>query len=283
MQIPFTESAPRNGKDFNLTNGGCSAWILPTGEICAAAGRSLLGRELLAIDLSRDAVHDITLATSELVTNGLRHGIGRDQRRDDAAIPAPAHLELWAYRRATLESQLVVKVFDPLPGWRRPGPEQAGTYAECGRGTQIVEALSERWGWHLTRSRLAAQLIPGKVAWFCVPIDVPCEQVPRLPVCQAAQALLAELASRGITRLQCHHGNGHSLVALPGLTVWAEEPGIFRWHDPTGEPGEYVRTPIADLVHVVEEAVRIHEYAAAVEAARAATEQGQDVPGQGGR
>jgi hypothetical protein len=177
----------------------------------------------------------------------------------------------------------VVKVFDPLPGWRRPGPEQAGPYAECGRGTQIVEALSRRWGWHLTRSRLATQPIPGKVAWFYVPMDAPCEQTPRPSVRQAAQALLAELAGRGITRLQCHHATGHSLVALPGLTVWAEQPGIFRWHDPTGEPGQYVRTPVANIVDVVEEAVRIHEYTAAVEAAKAGTRRGQDTPGRGDR
>ncbi|GAA2120783.1 ATP-binding protein [Actinomadura alba] len=283
MQIPFTESAPRNGKNFDLTNGGCSAWALPADETCAAAGRSWLGRELLAIGMPRDAVHDVTLATSELVTNGLRHGIGGGQWRGDTTPPVPAHLELWAYRRVTPESRLVVKVFDPLPGWRRPGPEQAGLYADSGRGTRIVEALSRRWGWHLTRSRLATQPICGKVAWFYVSMDGRREQAPRLPVRQAAQALLAELASRGITRLQCHHSTGHSLVALPGLTVWAEQPGIFRWHDPTGHPGEYIHTPITDLVDVVEEAVRIHEYAAAVEAAKAGTRQGQDTPGNGDR
>jgi hypothetical protein len=44
-----------------------------------------------------------------------------------------------------------------------------------------------------------------------------------------------------------------------------------------------VRTPIADLIHVVEEAVRIHEYTAAVEAAKAGTGRGQDTPGRGDR
>jgi hypothetical protein len=44
-----------------------------------------------------------------------------------------------------------------------------------------------------------------------------------------------------------------------------------------------VRTPIADLVDVVEEAVRIHEYTAAVEAAKAGTGRGHDIPGGGDR
>ncbi|HEV7934463.1 MAG TPA: hypothetical protein VGP70_19430, partial [Actinomadura sp.] len=172
--------------------------------------------------------------------------------------------------RLTPESQVVVKVFDPRPDWSRPGPEQADPYAENGRGLQIVKALAWRWGWHPSRSRLATHNSPGKATWFCLPITGRCEEPghPRLSVPQAAQALLSELAGRGITRLQCQHGPGRSLVALPGLTVWSEEPGTFRWQDPTRERGGYLYKPVADLVDVAEEAVRIHEHTAAAEAAR---------------
>lgn len=80
--------------------------------------RAHLRAALTAAEASDELVEDVTLAASELVTNGLRHGIGGTSAR--AAVPGKHVLELWAYHRVTPESQFVFKVFAPRPGGRVP-------------------------------------------------------------------------------------------------------------------------------------------------------------------
>ncbi|MGN6523062.1 MAG: SpoIIE family protein phosphatase [Actinomycetes bacterium] len=95
------------------------AWPLPTGSEAIVATAVLL--------------------TSELVTNAIRYA------------PGPLELEV----RLT-HGRLRIHVRDELPAI--PAPRRPGAYAESGRGLQIVEELSSRWG-----------TIPhghGKTVWF---------------------------------------------------------------------------------------------------------------------
>lgn len=73
-------------------------------------------------------VEDARLVISELVTNGLRYGTGRQI----------------VFRLAIGTRALVVVVDDGSPG--RPEPLQIDVDAENGRGLAIVGALSDSWG-----------------------------------------------------------------------------------------------------------------------------------------
>jgi hypothetical protein len=135
----------------------------------------------------------------------------------------------------------------------------AGTGGMPAPTTDILSRLSSAWGWHRTRSRLGPWPVPGKAVWCCIPVTALCEppQHPQLPIHQAAEALRALLAARGIDRIICNHDHNRSLVSLPsGLTIWSEQPGVFRWKDPGGDT--HLQTT-ADLTDVTETAVRLHE------------------------
>lgn len=243
----------------DLVLGGCSAWPLPADETCAGVARAYLRAALTAVKVPGELVDDVTLAVSELATNGLRHGVGAA-----AAFPGTpagrAVLELWAYHRVTPESQFVFKVFDPNPEWTRPARTD-GTWGENGRGIAIVDAVSWNWGWHRTRSRLGPLPVPGKATWFCTPVTWVCEQPPRprpLPW-EAAVALNRLLIARGLDGTRCQHGSDRSVVTMRGLTVWSEPPGVFRWRVRPGSRDAYARRPYADLHDVADEVVCHHE------------------------
>ncbi|MFG2013761.1 ATP-binding protein [Actinomadura geliboluensis] len=241
----------------DLVLGGCSAWPLPADETCAGVARAHLRVALTAAKVPGELVEDVTLAASELVTNGLRHGIGGALGRAEAA-PGRRVLELWAYHRVTPESQLVFKVFDPKPEWTRPGRTD-GAWAENGRGMAVVDALSSAWGWHRTRSRLGPLPVPGKATWFCVPAARTCAPpVPPLPW-EAAVVLRRLLIARGLHGTRCHHGSDRSVVAVRGLAVWSEPPGVFRWRVRPGTRNAYACRPFADLHDVADEVVCHHE------------------------
>jgi hypothetical protein len=242
----------------DLVLGGCSAWSLPADETCAGVARAHLRVALTAAKVSGELVEDVTLAASELVTNGLRHGIGGASGRAEAA-PGRRVLELWAYHRVTPESQLVFKVFDPKPEWTRPGKAD-GAWAENGRGIAVVEALSSAWGWHRTRSRLGPLPVPGKATWFCVPAARTCASPARPLPWEAAVVLRRLLIARGLDGTRCHHGSDRSVVALRGLTVWSEPPGVFRWRVRPGTRNAYACRPFADLHDVADEVVCHHEH-----------------------
>ena len=92
---------------------------------------------------------DAELVISELVTNALRHAVGG---RGDAAV---IRLRLLAQA-----PYLMCMVTDPsreIPVPGEPGPE-----AVAGRGLQVIESCSSRWGWHLLDDG-------GKVVWALLP------------------------------------------------------------------------------------------------------------------
>jgi hypothetical protein len=121
-----------------------------------------------------------------------------------------------------------------------------------------VQTLSTEWGWHPTLSRLAPTATRGKAVYFAVPAPGLYHRAaaPFIPAPEAAGALHEHLAARGLRGLQLNHGNGRSLVSLPcGFTVWSENPGIYRWRDPSGQ---YRSRPYIDLIDVTEITVRLH-------------------------
>ena len=88
------------------------------------------------------------LVVSELVTNALRHGVPSARR---ISQECPIRLRLLAQMPF-----LMCMVMDPgagIPVLRDPGPA-----AENGRGLNVVESCSVRWGWHLLDEG-------GKVVW----------------------------------------------------------------------------------------------------------------------
>ena len=78
---------------------------------------------------------DATIITSELVTNAVQHACGNGTGRIGVTVA-----------RAGSPPAVTVVVSDSSP----EGPVRRETPAgsEQGRGLQIVEALSARWGWH---------------------------------------------------------------------------------------------------------------------------------------
>ncbi|MFB9891028.1 ATP-binding protein [Planobispora takensis] len=99
-------------------------------------------------------VDDTNVVVSELVTNALRHGMRT------ALAPRPAqHVRVVLCRT---EHSVLCAVTDPSdqgPRLREPGDD-----AESGRGLQVVQAISQMWGWSPLEGR-------GKAVWaaFALP------------------------------------------------------------------------------------------------------------------
>ncbi len=155
--------------DDGLRNGAALAGLLPAWPAQVSNGRAKVWDETacalrgrpesvkLARDFTRetltawglsDLCDDVTGVISELVTNALNHGLARSSR------------SRWARPiRVCLTLQLahvLCMVSDPGDGTpvRRP-PDYL---RESGRGLQVVESCSDRWGW----SPLDGD---GKVVW----------------------------------------------------------------------------------------------------------------------
>jgi anti-sigma regulatory factor (Ser/Thr protein kinase) len=103
---------------------------------------------------------DAVLIVAELAANAVSHTIS------SAANPEPAgeHLGLRLLRRP---NEVICAVLDPsdaAPVLKRPGPVEEG-----GRGLQLVDALSDVWGWSPVVGR-------GKAVWavlFCAEPPAP--------------------------------------------------------------------------------------------------------------
>jgi Histidine kinase-like ATPase domain len=259
MTIPPAKPAPVNDRPHDVHHGGCSAWSLPADNTCAATARSRIKQTLTVLGLHDDLIYDVATAVSELVTNGHEHAISGSH--PSAPYPVPPRVELWIYHRLHPGSELVVKVFDPVPEWNNPPCPSAGQRpadAEHGRGLGIVHALFGQWVAHLSRSRLSPQPIAGKAVGFSVPITGLCARPahPGRSPARAARELARQLLARGIEGLLCETGTEMSLVSVPPeLTIWCHPAG-FRWRDHTGT---YLHRPPTDLIDVTEEAVRRHE------------------------
>jgi hypothetical protein len=117
---------------------------------------------------------DAELVVSELVTNALRHAMagsgmaGSGMSGPGASGPGtsgpgasgPGGEPVIRLRLLAQAPYLMCMVTDPsreIPLRRESGPEDA-----TGRGLQVIESCSSRWGWHLLDEG-------GKVVWALLP------------------------------------------------------------------------------------------------------------------
>jgi anti-sigma regulatory factor (Ser/Thr protein kinase) len=109
---------------------------LPARPESVKTARDFTGRVLRTWGLA-DLTDAAELVISELVTNALRHGLEPGQA---FAEECPVRLQLLGQ-----DACLMCMVTDPgsgVPVLREPGP-----CAETGRGLNVVECCSARWGW----------------------------------------------------------------------------------------------------------------------------------------
>lgn len=116
---------------------------LPAEPSSVALARQFV-RDILKTPAWNDLTDVVTLLTSELVTNAIRHA------------QSPCTVQL----RATSGS-VRVEVLDESPA--PVALRQASPEAESGRGIELVDVLAQSWG--------MAPLARGKAVWFDV--DVP--------------------------------------------------------------------------------------------------------------
>ena len=112
-------------------------WVLAADARSVARARALLAQRL--IGLGDESLDVVSLLTSELVTNAVRHGSG----------PVGLHVD-WG------NGTVRVEVHDQSPEW--PVTRAMDRTALSGRGLRLVDGLSTDWG------VLAGK--PGKTVWF---------------------------------------------------------------------------------------------------------------------
>lgn len=112
-----------------------------------AIGRSFTRMTLRSWDLAELSAQ-AELVVSELVTNAIRHGLVSARR---IVEEYPVGLRLLA--QASFVTCMVTD-----PGSQLPVRAPAGSLAESGRGLQVVESCSVRWGWQPLDAG-------GKVVW----------------------------------------------------------------------------------------------------------------------
>jgi hypothetical protein len=147
----------------------------------------------------------------------------------------------------------VCKVFDAFPGWLHgnvPGRRlhRAPADAISGRGLEVVHELSRgRWGYHLTRARLAGWEVRWKAVWFAVPAAATATRSPRGarsagPAWSPAATAMTVLSVSG------------------GLTVWCWS-GLAWLRAPWYSSDQW---RYCDLVEVAEQTVEAYESLAGV-------------------
>jgi Histidine kinase-like ATPase domain len=264
----------------------CAAWPLPADPTCASIARRTFRRVAAALGLDRDAADDGVTMVSELAANTLhaqceeRRQPGERRRRDQRPEWRAATPELWLYLRgAGRRSELVCKVFDSYPGWlhgNAPGrrPHRAPADAISGRGLEVVHELSRgRWGYHLTRARLAGWEVRGKAVWFAVPAAATATASPQgarsagpawIPAATAMTGFQEALTARGFTgrtvRADDPAADMTVLSVSGGLTVWCCSG--LAWLRAPGYSSDQWR--YCDLVEVAEQTVEAYESLAGV-------------------
>ena len=110
-------------------------------------GRAFTRATLL--DWHQPALTDLAeLVVSELVTNALRHGVPSARR-----LVSEHCIRLQLLAQAPFVMCMVTDPGHEIPVLREPEPT-----CESGRGLNVVESCSVRWGWHLLDEG-------GKVVW----------------------------------------------------------------------------------------------------------------------
>lgn len=154
---PLTMTALRAPRRSSLSLG-----TLPTAAPCARLHtRQVLWEWMLPVDV--DAAE---LLVSELVTNGVQAAGAVDGN-------PPVGLYLSAGNAFVLIQVWDGSILPPVPAELEDGIPALDH--EGGRGLFLVEALSERWGWHLTNNP------PGKVTWCEIRAESQPPRRPRLP------------------------------------------------------------------------------------------------------
>lgn len=103
-----------------------------------------------------DLIDIAELLVSELVTNSIR--------ATGTTVPARRYTDLHDVNRVVLRlrlesTELVISVWDGDPD--PPSPKPCDVEAETGRGLQLVQGMSARWGWYPAYPG-------GKVTWATV-------------------------------------------------------------------------------------------------------------------
>lgn len=254
----------------------CGAWLLPGDPSCASVARRTFQRVAGALPLDPAVTDDGVTMVSELAANTLHAQRELRTQRDLRAErgqrcrePHPVTPELWLYLRGAGPCrELVCKVFDAFPGWLRGnapgrGSRRAPADAVSGRGLEVVHELSQgRWGYHLTRSRLAGWQVRGKAVWFAVPAMTtsdPAAKRMRMSARAAMTEFEEALTVRGFTgkmvRSDDPAGDMAVLSVCSGLTVWCWSGMI--WLRAQGASRDQRR--YCDLIEVAEQTVEAYE------------------------
>ncbi|MGW0707108.1 ATP-binding protein [Streptomyces sp. NPDC002643] len=131
--------------DSALTRAGSPAASAPALSITITEDKALVAevrrsvREALMTWNAGEIADDMSVVTSELVSNALSHAEGK------------VSVRLWVD-----EGQALLEVDDGSTLWHAPRPVRRE--AESGRGLLLVAALASNWGWRL-RGR------SGKTVW----------------------------------------------------------------------------------------------------------------------
>ena len=134
------------GANYSLAQPTATCMLGPRPE-SVKTGRDFTRVTLADWDMP-DLVDLAELVVSELVTNALRHGV------PSACERAGEHcIRLRLLAQAPFVMCMVTDPGSDIPVLRESGPT-----SESGRGLNVVESCSVRWGWHLLDEG-------GKVVW----------------------------------------------------------------------------------------------------------------------
>lgn len=114
---------------------------LPPESVSAREARARIAH--LEASIGSDALDDVSLLVSELVTNSVRHA----RLEDDQAIEVSI----------LVDDVVRVDVREPGPGFREPSGGRADPLRSSGWGLFLVDRLADRWG--IDRAR-------GTDVWF---------------------------------------------------------------------------------------------------------------------
>jgi anti-sigma regulatory factor (Ser/Thr protein kinase) len=128
--------------------------------VSSVAGSRLFVRQTCkSWQMRQEQIDDAQLLASELVSNAILAS-GATEPRSTWSLPY-ADSQLIGLRLLALDGSLVIEVWDSSP--RSPKLIERTDLLEHGRGLQLVDALSIRWG-HYPR-------IGGKVVWCQLALD----------------------------------------------------------------------------------------------------------------